>query len=153
MKGVFYLSLMIIAEKFEAYCRVVGWHLLPQHVTYSSSALRLQLIWKHHKKSEQVTTLIIPHLKSVCLIACVHINHSKLHQREKKCSFLIYPPGVKGYKLWCLKLKKTVINTEVTFHEEKLLGILESSTKKSNPYDQRQLTKFQEEIIKNWKCD
>jgi len=37
-----------------------------------------------------------------------------------------FSPGVKGYRLWCLEAKKTIISRDVTFDESSML-------KKVNP--------------------
>ena len=41
-----------------------------------------------------------------------------------KCIFLGYKYGVKGYKLWCPKTKKLVINRDVIFYERSMIQFL-----------------------------
>jgi len=43
-----------------------------------------------------------------------------------KALFIGFSPGVKGYRLWCLEAKKTIISRDVTFDEFVML-------KKVNP--------------------
>lgn len=61
------------------------------------------------------------HLRTFGCVAYAHIDQGKLEPRAKKCVFLGYPEGVKGYKLWCVKegCQKTLISRDVVFNEEK----------------------------------
>jgi len=59
-------------------------------------------------------------------IAYYHVIESKLDPRAKKTLFMGFSPEVKGYRLWCLEAKKTIISRDVTFDESAML-------KKVNP--------------------
>ena len=50
-------------------------------------------------------------------IAYYHVNESNLDLRAKKALFMGISLGVKGYRLWCLILKKIIFSRDVTFDE------------------------------------
>ena len=54
--------------------------------------------------------------------AYYHVKESKLDPRAKKAIFMGIASGVKGYRLWCLETKKTIISRDVTFDESTMLG-------------------------------
>ena len=49
------------------------------------------------------------------------VDNGKLEPRSIKCVFLGYKSSVKGYKLWCLKAKKVIVNRDVIFYETVML--------------------------------
>ena len=53
-------------------------------------------IWNSHKP-------ILEHLRIFGCIAYTHVKKEKLEPRAKRCLFIGYPTGVKGYKLWDLE--------------------------------------------------
>lgn len=56
-------------------------------------------------------------LKVFGCLALAHVKQDKLDARANSCVFLGYPPGVKGFKLWCIDKKKCIISRDVTFNE------------------------------------
>lgn len=64
-------------------------------------------MWTGHKQS-------LDHLRVFECLAYAHIKQGKLEPRAKRCLFIGYPTGVKGYKLWNLKagLPKTIVSRE-----------------------------------------
>ena len=50
-----------------------------------------------------------------------HVKESKLDPRAKKALFMGVTHGVKGYRLWCLSLKKIISSRDVTFDESAML--------------------------------
>lgn len=71
-------------------------------------------IWSDHPPSYS-------HLKIFDCPAFYHVSQGKLEPRAKKCIFLGYASGVKGYRLWCLDSKKLIISRDVTFDEDAIL--------------------------------
>ena len=53
--------------------------------------------------------------------AYYHVKESKLDQRAKNALFMGVASGVKGYRLWCLSLKKIISSGDVTFDESSML--------------------------------
>ena len=56
--------------------------------------------------------------------AYVHIpieERSKLDSKSKKCIFLGFEKGVKGYKLWDTMTQKVVISRDVVFNEKSMI--------------------------------
>ena len=55
--------------------------------------------------------------------AYTHVNDSKLELRSKRCIFVGYPSGIKGYRLWCPdpKSPKLIISRDVIFDESTML--------------------------------
>ena len=50
-----------------------------------------------------------------------HVKEFKLDPRDKKEFFMGVTSGVKGYRLWCLSLKKIISSRDVTFDESAML--------------------------------
>ena len=59
----------------------------------------------------------LAHLRPFGCIAYIHVNRGKLNPRVVKGVFLGYPARVKGYKVWLITKKKSVISRNVIFHE------------------------------------
>ena len=79
------------------------------------------------KVAEEVwigNAVVFDHL---CIFGCptyVHVpgdERSKLDPKSKKCIFLGYKKGVKGYKFWDLNAKKMVISRDAVFDEQFML--------------------------------
>jgi hypothetical protein len=74
-----------------------------------------QEVWTGKKPS-------LTHLKVFGCDAYVHVpkeNKSKLDKKAKKCIFIGYKDGLKGYKLWNRETKKVVYSRDVVFREMK----------------------------------
>ena len=51
-------------------------------------------------------------------LAYYHIKEDKLDTRAKKCVYVGFKKGVKGYETWDLKDKKFILNRDVMFDEK-----------------------------------
>nr|GFC51718.1 retrovirus-related Pol polyprotein from transposon TNT 1-94 [Tanacetum cinerariifolium] len=54
-------------------------------------------------------------------VAYYHVKELKLDPRAKKALFMGVTSGIKGYRLWCSKTKKTIFSRDVTFNESAML--------------------------------
>jgi len=66
-------------------------------------------------------------------IAYYHVIEPKLDLRAKNALLMGFSPGVKGYRLWCLEAKKTIISRDVTFDESATLKKVNPEGADSNP--------------------
>ena len=82
-------------------------------------------------------------LRIFCCPAYSHVDNGKLEPRSLKCIFLGFKPGVKGYKLWCLKLKKFIVTRDVIFDEVSMLSDLSSNL---SPDEVKQKSSMQVEV-------
>ncbi|KAG6387099.1 hypothetical protein SASPL_152282 [Salvia splendens] len=55
-------------------------------------------------------------------IAYYHVTELKLDQCANKALFMGFSVGVKGYRLWCLESKMTIVSRDVTFDESSMLN-------------------------------
>ncbi|GJT18000.1 transposable element [Tanacetum coccineum] len=53
--------------------------------------------------------------------AYYHVKESKLDPRAKKALFMRITSRIKGYRLWCPDIKKTIFSRDVTFNESTML--------------------------------
>ncbi|GJR12950.1 retrovirus-related pol polyprotein from transposon TNT 1-94, partial [Tanacetum coccineum] len=53
--------------------------------------------------------------------AYYHVKESKLDPRAKNALFMGITSRIKGYRLWCLKTKKTIFSRDVTFNKSTML--------------------------------
>lgn len=54
---------------------------------------------------------------SLCFTSTLPSYHSKFHPRAKRCVFVGYSPGIKGYKLYNIISKSFLISKDAAFHE------------------------------------
>ena len=77
-------------------------------------------------------------LKFFCCLAYVHVQsgeRSKLDLKSRKCVFIGFERGVKGYRLWDPISKKTVTNKDVIFDEAFMLKHNEVETCDESPQE------------------
>ncbi|KAG6407742.1 hypothetical protein SASPL_130739 [Salvia splendens] len=78
-----------------------------------------------------------------------HVTESKLDPRAKKALFMGFSAGVKGYRLWCLESKKTIVSRDVTFDESSMLNKVNpnsSDTSQQVEYTLKQV-EFEETVV------
>ncbi|GMI95058.1 hypothetical protein HRI_003175100 [Hibiscus trionum] len=79
------------------------------------------------KVAEEVWTCNVVDFSHLRIFGCpayVHVpgdERSKLDAKSKKCIFLGYKKGVKGYKFWDPVARKTMINRDAIFDEQLML--------------------------------
>jgi hypothetical protein len=59
-------------------------------------------------------------LKVFGCTAHAHVNNGQLEPRATKCVFLGYGSGVKGYKLWNLETKRSMLSKSLSFNESEM---------------------------------
>jgi len=76
-------------------------------------------------------------------IAYYHVIGSKLDSQANKALFMGFSLGVKGYHLWCLEAKKTIISRDVTFDESAMLKKVNPEGANSTP----QQVEFEQSVV------
>ncbi|KAG6388307.1 hypothetical protein SASPL_153509 [Salvia splendens] len=82
-------------------------------------------------------------------IAYYHVIELKLDPRAKKALFMGFNAGVKGYRLWCLESKKTIVSKDVTFDESSIFNKVNpnsSDTSQHEEYTPKQV-EFEEAVV------
>lgn len=73
-------------------------------------------------KNGLVNQMIILYSKLLTVLHFLIKSEGKLEHRTRKCIFLDYPEGVKGYRLWDINqnVVKIIVSRDVTFNETKM---------------------------------
>lgn len=82
---------------------------------------------------EEFWSKTVPQFDHLRKFGCVCYHHSdeeKLQPRAKKGIFIGYPAGVKGYKVWSLEDKRSIISRNVTFKEDECYKDLKGKSSK-----------------------
>ena len=85
---------------------------------------RASLVGKVAKEVWTGNVVDFGHLRIFGCLTYVHVpsdKRSKLYTKSKKCIFLGYKKGVKGYKFWDPDDKKVVNSTDAVFHGQFML--------------------------------
>ena len=82
-------------------------------------------------------------LKIFGCLAYAHYDDGKLNAKARKCIFLGYASGVKGYRLWCTdsKTPRLLIDRNVVIHESVLLSPKEGSIASDDTGSQENVSK------------
>ena len=54
-------------------------------------------------------------------LAYIHVIDEKLVSRARKCIFVSYEVGVKGYRVWCEQTKRIMTFRDIVFDENSML--------------------------------
>ncbi|KAG6434403.1 hypothetical protein SASPL_106035 [Salvia splendens] len=76
-------------------------------------------------------------------------RYGPLDPRAKKALFMGFSAGVKGYRLWCLESKMTIVSRDVTFDESSMLNKVNpnsSDTSQQVEYTPKQV-EFEEVVV------
>ena len=67
----------------------------------------------------------LSYLRIFGCLAYAYVKQGKLEPRVKKCLFIGYPSGVKGYKLWNLESDgpRTIVTRDATFDESSTIKL------------------------------
>ncbi|KAK3036404.1 hypothetical protein RJ639_030003 [Escallonia herrerae] len=93
------------------------WHMRLGHISERGMNVLSKQVWSgKHANYENLRIFGCP--------AYAHVNDGKLEPRAKKCIFLGYANGVKGYRLWrpYSKSSRFLISRDVTFDESLMLS-------------------------------
>lgn len=77
------------------------------------------------KTPEEVWSGNSPDYSNIKIFGCpayVHVNEGKLEPRSKKCIFLGYTSGVKGFRVWCPKTCRIITSRNIIFDESALMS-------------------------------
>src|SRR3954469_9806611 len=90
-----------------------------------------------------------PQLRVFGCPAYAHVRDGKLEPRARKCVFLGYASGVKGYRLWCNDKKSPgfIISRDVTFNESASLTKEKENTGADTDHDTEEWVEIEVDAV------